>query len=143
MKSLSIGLLVPTFSAVVGVLSACATSPTELYEKEPETKASPVVRLKQDLPAQQAVVVKKQVKYSLKDPESARFRNLFLSVPQKEGMNPSTCGEVNARNSYGGYTGFRWFFMLKDEPLIWDDSDDSGSSNFLIETICLSALQKD
>lgn len=46
------------------------------------------------------------VSRQLKDPESARFRWL----PNKAGDN--YCGYVNARNSYGGYTGFAPFMVL-------------------------------
>jgi hypothetical protein len=43
----------------------------------------------------------------LKDPESARFRNLYFHASQPGLM--VTCGEVNARNSFGGYGGFKRF----------------------------------
>lgn len=56
----------------------------------------------------------KIVKSSLKDPDSAEFQNI-----------KGYCGEVNARNSYGGYTGFDKFYVVdgfpvfenRDEPL--------------------------
>lgn len=41
-----------------------------------------------------------------KDPESAKFRNLFIS---DKGVT-TLCGEVNAKNSYGAYVGFRRFY---------------------------------
>lgn len=43
---------------------------------------------------------------SLKDPNSAQFRNVRV-VPYEEGA--VICGEVNAKNSYGGYVGFEAF----------------------------------
>lgn len=49
---------------------------------------------------------KEAITSRFKDPESARFRGLYLS--QKE--LPTLCGEVNAKNSYGGYVGYRGFF---------------------------------
>jgi len=47
----------------------------------------------------------------LKDPESAQFRN--ERVVGKEGF---VCGEVNAKNSAGGYVGFSSYaaFRLDD-----------------------------
>jgi len=39
---------------------------------------------------------------NFKDPESARFRNVFVSQTDV----PIVCGEVNGKNSYGAYTGF-------------------------------------
>lgn len=41
-----------------------------------------------------------------KDPDSAKFRNLFIS---DKGVT-TLCGEVNAKNSYGAYVGFRRFY---------------------------------
>lgn len=52
----------------------------------------------------------------LKDPGSARFRNLFVASEQAtdtdgKDLGPilMLCGEVNAKNSYGGYEGFKRF----------------------------------
>lgn len=42
----------------------------------------------------------------LKDPESVRFRNLRF-IKHKERI--VICGEVNAKNSFGGYVGFQVF----------------------------------
>lgn len=43
---------------------------------------------------------------SLKDPNSAQFRNVRL-VPYGPGM--VVCGEINGKNGYGGYAGFKPF----------------------------------
>ena len=40
---------------------------------------------------------------SLKDPGSAQFRNVRVT---KYGDKRVVCGEVNGKNSYGGYVGF-------------------------------------
>jgi hypothetical protein len=42
-----------------------------------------------------------------KDPVSAQFRGLFVS---SDGKMEWLCGEVNGKNSYGAYVGFRQFF---------------------------------
>lgn len=49
---------------------------------------------------------KGRIKALLKDPGSAEFQNTFVS--RKLG-GPVVCGEVNAKNSFGGYTGFQRF----------------------------------
>ena len=57
---------------------------------------------------QQLWILKTQdgVKQHLKDPSSAEFRNSrFVDF---EGV-PIVCGEVNAKNSFGGYGGFQHF----------------------------------
>ena len=57
------------------------------------------------------------VKNTLKDPDSAQFQNI-------EGY----CGEVNAKNSYGGYIGFKKFYISNDMPIFYDeDADDTLS----------------
>jgi len=42
---------------------------------------------------------KDAVRYHLKDPSSARFRNVRLTAY-------AVCGEVNSKNSFGAMTGF-------------------------------------
>jgi hypothetical protein len=52
------------------------------------------------------------IKYQLKDPDSARFRNFRMNA---EG---DFCVEVNARNEYGGYTGFQtWRGKLRENKI--------------------------
>lgn len=46
----------------------------------------------------------------LKDAESARFRAIKQGPP-KDGAW-TLCGEVNAKNSYGGYSGFEPFLAV-------------------------------
>lgn len=52
----------------------------------------------------------------LNDPESARFRNVFISPKGR-----AICGEVNAKNAMGGYVGFRRFISAKDRAGVEDD----------------------
>jgi hypothetical protein len=49
---------------------------------------------------------REKIKEQLKDPESATFRNVHF---YSGGGVPVVCGEVNARNAFGGYTGFERF----------------------------------
>ena len=52
---------------------------------------------------------KNAVKHELKDPDSAQFRNVHI----KRGFEGVVQGEVNAKNSYGGYIGFDKFYYDK------------------------------
>jgi hypothetical protein len=46
----------------------------------------------------------------MKDPDSAKIRNV---VAKRDGSSSWVfCGEVNAKNSYGGYVGFRKFLGM-------------------------------
>jgi hypothetical protein len=61
-------------------------------------------------PEEEQVVAagKERIAANLKDPNSAQFRRLFIAgkgLPMK-----FLCGEMNAKNSYGGYVGFKKFF---------------------------------
>lgn len=60
--------------------------------------------------------VQQQVVGSLKDPESARFQGVHV----KWG---TVCGEVNAKNSFGGYTGFKRFLSIDGDVLRMEGGD--------------------
>lgn len=49
---------------------------------------------------------KTAVAHDLKDPGSAQFRGTYIS---EERATRFLCGEINAKNSYGAYVGFRKF----------------------------------
>ena len=48
---------------------------------------------------------------NLKDQPSARFRDIKLA-PRKDPGAWTICGEVNSKNSYGGYEGFNRFMGI-------------------------------
>jgi hypothetical protein len=76
--------------------------------------------------ADQKVVAgaQEQVSALLKDPASAQFRAVAATQSNdKEGWR--VCGEVNARNSYGGYTGFRKFAWLSTGEVYIKSGDQS------------------
>lgn len=61
-------------------------------------------KLQERRDAQMIDTAKKAISYSLVDPDSAKFREVFIAPNQV-----AVCGEVNAKNSFGGYVGFRKF----------------------------------
>ncbi|MEM9995153.1 MAG: hypothetical protein AAGE79_13615 [Acinetobacter pittii] len=61
------------------------------------------------------IEAKRYIKNNLKDPDSAVFRNVEAYFT-RDG-NTVACGEVNAKNSYGGYTGFKWFIGTNNNVL--------------------------
>ena len=73
-------------------------------------------------------LAKAAVLEDLKDPESARLRNLFISnSPNLKGeMMQHLCGEINAKNAMGGYVGYRRFFADNESAMI-DPGVDPGS----------------
>lgn len=83
----------------------------------------------------------------LKDPDSAKYSN--FSIPRKEHIihktgryitendvyyGYSACVQVNAKNSYGGYTGNEpyWFFFYKNQIMrVKKISSEFGSSIYI------------
>jgi hypothetical protein len=78
---------------VAAVTLACVSSP--LFA------APPTVAQKK--------LIEQAVKEQLKDPDSAKFKHSDYHVDKTDGVY---CGYVNAKNSYGGYTGFQTFEVL-------------------------------
>jgi hypothetical protein len=66
------------------------------------------------------------VSKDMKDPLAVQFRNLFLS----DGQVPKLCGEVNAKNSYGAYIGFRKFIATEKGEVKVISGIDVDSSVF-------------
>jgi hypothetical protein len=68
----------------------------------------------------------------LRDPESARF-GIQAGAKQADGT-VIVCGEVNARNSFGGYTGMKPYLVVYSPSLMMGrvaalggtDSEDTG-----------------
>jgi len=80
-------------------------------------------------------VGKDAVRSRLKDPQSAQFRNTFFNYATLEGKRiPVSCGQVNARNSFGGYTGFKRY-VSAGEGLTFLESDVSDFEN-VWNTLC-------
>lgn len=64
----------------------------------------------------------------LKDPDSARFGQIA------HGKAGAICGEVNARNSYGGYTGMTPFMLTADGAFMaYDNTGDWGDKGIQAE----------
>ena len=64
-------------------------------------------------------VAREFVSEVLKDPESAEFRN-------QKGF----CGEVNSKNSFGGYAGFKRFIAASEEMVVFAGDDRMTSTDF-------------
>jgi hypothetical protein len=65
--------------------------------------------------SQEISAIEEKVKNKLKDPWSARFRNISKASQYSEcRYGTQYVGEVNAKNSMGGYTGFSVFAIGRD-----------------------------
>ncbi len=57
---------------------------------------------------------------TLRDADSAKFRDVFLqkTVGRDGKEHVSLCGEVNAKNGFGGMTGFHKFMLVAERVLV-------------------------
>ena len=69
------------------------------------------------------------VRSHLKDPDSAEFRRV-----------DGRCGIVNAKNSFGAYTGVRRFVVLSDYDVLFDSELSSEPEKQLFGDLCKKAL---
>ena len=59
--------------------------------------------------AGQAVLAKRMIEQRLVDPESTVYRNVKVYRHPNSGAGVVFCGEVNARNRFGGMSGYERF----------------------------------
>lgn len=74
-----------------------------------------------------------KVKAGLKDPASAQFRNVKYNNGKA-----SVCGEINSKNSFGGYTGFGRFCMYLGEYVLFEgaiDFENKGSRFWMAKRV--------
>jgi hypothetical protein len=123
-------------SAALGLLSGCAIDPTPTKDEVRQIQNMPKPSSTQD-----AAVA--WLQENLKDPDSARYRGFrppvagVLALPNLNARGGQDfehfgstrragwfmCGQVNAKNSYGGYTGFEPFmvyFSPADPSIVTD-----------------------
>ena len=90
--------------------------------------------------------VKEIAKYDLKDPDSAKLRNVrVVTKPAQRDeaeINTNVCGELNAKNSYGAYVGYVKFIWFPGSGSIalYDGKKDipmlKEKYNELIDYVC-------
>ncbi|WOC01223.1 MULTISPECIES: hypothetical protein [unclassified Providencia] len=59
-----------------------------------------------------------RLKENLKDPSSAEFRD------SRMGSGGSVCGQVNSKNGFGAYTGYKKYIQIGPATMVDDGSDD-------------------
>lgn len=90
----------------------------------PRTAPAPVRTV--TVSAQKMAVYQSAVADTLRDPESARFRSVRV-VRAADGTD-ALCGQLNAKNAYGGYVGYEPFYAplvtVKDKAVavLWSPS---------------------
>lgn len=117
---------------IIASLSGCAsTATTPTPDSKPAAKSEPVRYLFKTTP-ELTIKAEEIVKQQLKDPSSAQFRNAFITTPADDTSQISYCGEVNAKNAYGGYTGFKPFFVDFENGPIFGTPETPGVSTTVL-----------
>ena len=92
-----------------------AAKAAEQEAKRLDAKCAGLSTQPRAMTAQDTSTMEKAVKEVLKDPWSAQFRNVQkASVWSECRYGTAYDGQVNAKNSYGGYGGFKMFIVNKN-----------------------------
>jgi hypothetical protein len=96
-------------------IAAAFTMPAEAAKK-------PVAARPAAINAKAAIAkAKNAIAWTMKDPESVRWRRAWVA------SNGNVCIEVNAKNSYGGYTGYTvYLYNSVKGSLVSGESDYAG-----------------
>jgi hypothetical protein len=78
---------------------------------------------------------KDAIRNQLKDPESATFRNVHF---YSGGGTPVVCGEINARNGFGGFTGYERF-VSAGTVISATESQVEGGLGLVWDKFCVKA----
>ena len=85
--------------------------------KEKEMTGSPGIT-----PGEMIVLAEDAVRKKLREPDSAQFRAVSTHIaPSKKGL--MVCGEVNAKNGFGGYTGYMRFVAAGNLAFVESETD--------------------
>lgn len=74
------------------------------------------------------------IKAKLRDPESAQFRDVAF---HSGSGTPITCGEVNSKNGFGGYSGFERFIAAGDVLTVIESEMADGEMDKLWDKFCV------
>jgi len=107
--------------AVVGLF-------TYAHYTDPPRKPEPRAAKPKEAPAElsdfsRVLTAQREVGRLLKDPESARFGDTYVS---RRGGVPVVCGTVNARNSFGGMSGSQRFISNAGMSALEEQVEDGG-----------------
>lgn len=138
-------------AACVALLAGCAAPPPpvnplqqtyyERVDEAGEIAADVEKALKSQSPAQVIKSTEQRIAYGLRDPDSAQFREVALVVYKGQAV---VCGQVNGKNAYGGYVGFKPFIGGPAFGRVLDDltSGPGSADSAGYRTYCLLGKSK-
>ncbi len=131
-KSSSAMRLPTIFAALAATVFASCGSPqppTTTTTSSPVVSPKLVSKSQVSLSASQESQARSIISQDLKDPQSAQFRSWQTEKRLLDNGKTvlSICGEINAKNSYGAYTGFRPFnvTLMNGQPYMSEILDPS------------------
>ena len=92
--------------AAIFSLTACGKSKDQIAEENRQNE----VKAQEEALKAKMNRYQQQLLNKLLDPSSAQFKNLRLV---NGGNGEALCGEVNSKNSFGGYTGYSSFAVTE------------------------------
>ncbi|TGP65469.1 hypothetical protein EN868_03205 [Mesorhizobium sp. M2D.F.Ca.ET.225.01.1.1] len=116
--------------ALCATFAGCQTTPPSIHPTQAGAQPTVKQTVKRQLSAEEVTVIQKGVRESLKDPDSARFGNMVAA--QEDANSSWVCGTVNAKNSFGGYTG--------DKPFMGMLTHLAGGKGKVLRTFMVSAM---
>ncbi len=109
--------IAPAALALTALLAGCG--PGGALVDVPVSRAAP--------PPSVVAATKSMLRERLRDPESARFRR--IRAWRSAAGDVILCGELNARNGFGGYVGYRSFYARWRGGRLARSYLDSGSAS--------------
>jgi len=118
------------FLSGVILLSGCALDPSDPPPPAPPSKAQLASADYGSYPSDYKNVIETYMDQELKDPESARYD--YLNQPVRawnnwEGLKfgYAVCVNINAKNSFGGYSGASpYYFLIYNQQVVTDIGGD-------------------
>jgi hypothetical protein len=69
------------------------------------------------------------IRAHLRDGASARYQNVYVGRKQNGTLGPALCGQVNAKNGFGGYAGYERFIAVSDGSTALVESDNNPQNS--------------
>lgn len=112
-------------SELAAAHAATVDAPAKRAPARPQSAAAKKAQQEKRLGPETIAAAKRGVRDLLKDPDSAKFKAVYAYYTKELGV--VACGYVNAKNSFGGYTGFKRF-VSAGKSVILEDIDDIDSA---------------
>ena len=120
----------PAVAAAPAAVVEAPSKPQQPEEPKPEperpmSSAEKKAQQEKWFGAETIVAAERAVRGELKDPDAAQFRDVRANYTEEFGV--VACGRVNAKNEFGGYTGFRRF-VFGDGRVILEGRDNVANA---------------